>query len=112
MFEFKFGCTRIVILTKRWALKFPMFGSWSLFLQGLLGNCHEYHWWKWTNHDVRLCPVKFYVPTGVLLVMPRAKMITTSQMPDLEELSGLPTDYKTENFGLLAGRVVMIDYGS
>jgi hypothetical protein len=107
------GVTRIVFLTKRYAIKIPTFYSWELFLTGLLANLQEINWWAWTLHDQRLCPVLAYCPGGFWLVMPRAQPITFDELPETsKEFDGLPLDYKHPNFGRLDGRLVLIDYGS
>lgn len=38
------GTSRIVFLLGQYAIKFPTFSSWTLFLQGLIGNCKERTW--------------------------------------------------------------------
>lgn len=105
------GVTRTVVLFDRWAFKFPSLYSWEFFLRGLLANIQENNWWNWTNDD-RLCPVIFCVPTGILLVMPKAKNVSHGEIPEFDSLDGLPRDYKLENFGKLNNKIVLIDYGS
>ena len=104
-----YGVTRWVLLTRNKAFKFPALYSWELFLQGLLANIQEYNWWNWTK-DSRLCPVLFFMPLGIMVVMPRADKVTT--LPRKKLYKGLPLDYKAANFGRLGENIVLIDYGS
>lgn len=103
------GITRTVILTKNYALKFPTFRSWKLFLTGLLCNIQENFWWKNTK-DVRLCPVLFAIWGGFLVVMPRAD--PACEPIFYENYEGLPLDAKEINFGYLKNKLVLVDYGS
>lgn len=105
----RFGITRTVFLTKRFAIKIPTFRSWQLFLTGLLANMQEAFWWEATNHDQRLCPVIFSVVGGWLVIMRRAE---PAEEVDYSRFDGLPLDPKPTNFGTLNGKTVMIDYGS
>jgi hypothetical protein len=104
------GITRTVLLVGRWAIKLPkMRYGYEMFLRGLLANCQERMWWK-ELRDRRLCPVVCSSRFGVFLIMRRAENVADA--PPREEFSGLPLDYKPDNFGLLNGRVVLRDYGS
>jgi hypothetical protein len=120
------GITREVFLTKHLAVKIPTWRTWRHFLQGLTANINERNWWRWTN-DQRLCPVRFALPGGWLIVMDRAEHI---KMPEagsyaegfglltrenilrrLDEFTGLPVEAKPDSFGLIEGNLVAIDYG-
>lgn len=121
MISFARGVTREVILVGRWAIKFPTFRSWRMFLWGLLSNMQEVTWGKamkvesgakqyWSE---RLCPVLWSLPGGWLVVMRRVERVCTENAEvDYDNFKGLPGDHKPENFGWLDGRVVMLDYGS
>jgi len=125
------GCTRFVILTKRYAIKVPQFKyEWKHFLLGLLANMQEVSFS--TISDDRLCPVKFYVPGGWLLVMPRCEMISREVFFDLDITRfwpnnkedyhpdntcerveyNVPVENKQDSFGYYNGKIVAIDYGS
>ena len=104
-----YGCTRTVLLFKNYVIKLPSFRSWKYFLIGLLANIHEHQWWLLTKSN-RLCPVKFYIPGGFLLVMPRCDTLET--FDDWDYFDELPLDKKVENLGMYNGKVVLIDYGS
>jgi hypothetical protein len=130
------GATRTVIVTRRFAVKFPRFYrkghpfEWSRFLQGLLANLQERYWSRF-EYD-KLCPIYFADPLGLLVVMPRCKDISP-----LEPYFGrssramcpvafeswrsvwlgdgrcdLPVENMACNFGLLRGRLVSFDYGT
>jgi hypothetical protein len=105
------GLTRLVVLAGPWALKLPSPASWGTFLRGLLANMQEADWWAMTGGDERLCPVAFALPGGWLTVMRRAAPLAGGEEPDYGAFDGLPVDPKPSNFGRLAGRVVMVDYG-
>ena len=104
------GITRFVLVFDRHVIKMPRFWwGWFWTLTGLLANINEAKGWKMTE-DERLCPVLWADPLGFFLVMPRCEPVKTEDLPSLDSLSGLPSDYKTENFGRYKGRVVLFDY--
>lgn len=130
-FKIEYGCTRFVILTKKYAIKIPQFKyKWRHFLQGLLANMQEISFSK--INDERLCPIKFYIPGGWLLVMPRCAPITeatfstldlTRFWPDESEdyhpkntceraNYNAPVENKIDSFGYYNNKIVAIDYGS
>lgn len=112
------GCHRIVILTRKWAIKMPNFtDGWRLFLTGLLANMQERVFSKaqWPE----LCPVIFSIPGGWLNIMPRVREMTDKEfrifdVKDFLEKSDyvVPAEAKSNSFGWLNGHVVAIDYGS
>lgn len=125
------GTTRFVILTKHWAFKIPQFRyAWRHFLMGLLANMQERQFA--TMKDSRMCPIKFYIPGGWLVVMPRCKELSDEDFTNLNidmfweesnvrELKGttiffgdfkIPVEHKQDSFGWLNGKIVAIDYGS
>ena len=114
---FTYGVTRFVFLTKNYAIKIPSLHSWKQFLLGLLANMQEEEVSSMGND--RLCPVLFSC-LGFVVVMPRcealspnycqdyiAKVFYGSDDPSLRRL-----ETKLENYGLLEGKLVCIDYGS
>lgn len=106
------GTTRLVVLAAGLAWKLPSPASWGAFLRGLLANMQEAAWWEMTGGDGRLCPVVFSLPGGWLTVMRQAAPLDAGREPDYEAFAGLPLDPKPSNFGTLAGRDVLVDYGS
>ena len=117
------GSTRIVVLTRRWAIKLPRPTEWRLFLHGLLANMQERQWSS--LHDPRLCPVKWSLPGGWLVVMPRAEPISDDawavmnpeawcgEREEDEMPYCIPVEAKRDSFGRLPnGRIVAVDYGT
>lgn len=130
------GTTRIVILTKKYAIKIPRLNflkdEWSnRFIQGWLSNKIEY-----TNSPHLSCvaPVLKSYLGGLIIVMKRCKTFSKEEREEfhsdinkekidkiIQEISQVPyyhTDknlmdfyYDYHNFGVLDGRLVLIDYG-
>src|SRR5690349_17829438 len=72
---------------------------------------------EWSGFDNRLCPVRFALPYGLLVIMPRCEPVSDGFLLD-EEIaiwaSGeqlLPVELKTDSFGRLNGKLVAVDYG-
>lgn len=67
----------------------------------------------------KLCPVCFYLPLGLLVVMPRANVLEYGAV-DVGVLDAfcnggtykIPAELKYDSFGYLNGRLVAVDYGS
>jgi hypothetical protein len=111
-----YGTTRTVLLTKRFAFKFPSAVEWRLFLLGLLGNMQEA---RFSGLSPNLCPVLFSIWGGFLVVMPRCRPLSISDFGELDvtkftHLSDmtLPVENKMDSFGWLNGKIVAVDYGS
>ena len=120
------GVTRTVILTRRWAIKLPsLVYGWKMFLCGFLANMQEI---AWSGHDDRLCPVKYALPGGLLIIMPRCQRLSDDEfinevLPDwgqqvdkdtglpLPDSVELPVEMKSCSFGRLNGKIVALDYG-
>lgn len=132
----KHGATRWVLLIGNYAIKFPAFHGYRNFLQGILGNEQESHWYrelKWTN---KLCPILFAFPGYLFIVMPRVRVMTDQEAETMwgwdpeelapnqptpidgflriqhNELGQFPVEKKSDSFGWLNGNLVIIDYGS
>lgn len=117
------GATRHVILTRRWAVKIPRLTHWRLFLEGLLANMQERMFWRQLR-DRRLCPVRWSLPGGWLVVMHRADEMSEEAYatfdpvafcapdPQCEFAFEVPAETKRENYGIYRGRIVAVDYGS
>ncbi len=113
----KKGSTRLVILTKNYAFKFPSFYSWESFLRGLLWNMQESLFW--TLQDSRLCPIIFSIKGGFLNVMQRAEELSREEFFEIDFESFvkspnllIPVENKLDSFGKINGKIVAIDYGS
>jgi len=110
------GATRIVLLTDNYAIKIPNFLSgWKLFVKGILANLNEREFWTVADPRYKqwLCPIVWGSWGAWIVVMKRA-----NRKPDMDprlafkELEHVVGDHKEDNYGMLDGRVVMIDYGS
>ncbi|CAA9548603.1 MAG: hypothetical protein AVDCRST_MAG23-2774 [uncultured Sphingosinicella sp.] len=106
------GCNRWVVLTRRYALKFPRPTSWRDFLVGLRNNLNE-------ARDGNLsgrCPVIAKAPLGFAIVMPRARILTEIEFAGFDyhgfcREHKVQAEPKPDSFGVVAGRVVAVDYG-
>lgn len=113
-----YGCTRRVFLIGNFAIKIPnFFDEWRLGLLGLLSNMQEAQFSKtgWPE----LCPVRFSIPGGFLVVMDRARELTEDEFLELDLKTWvdrgeymIPAEIKTNSFGYLNGKLVAIDYGN
>lgn len=110
------GSTRIVVLTKNYAIKFPrLHWSWNNFITGLYCNMSEAQQWKDLHSDIiafelekYFCPVLFSF-AGLILIMPKAKVCTKeSQLEKIHHQPG--EDIKPDNYGYLGEKLVCIDY--
>jgi len=124
----KFGCTRHVFLTKKYAIKIPQFRyEWKHFLQGLLANMQEVTFY--TTKDERLCPILFYIPGGWMVVMPKCHPINREEFFNMDmkrfyphennesnskvvEDWDVPVENKEDSFGWYEDRIVALDYGN
>jgi hypothetical protein len=121
------GITRTVVLTKRRAYKMPSlrrYGDglagllWSIS-RGILANQSEATWWR-NSADPSLCPVLHSWLGGIINVYPRCEpfVATAEQAAAMQAREWVPVeskwpapgDDKPDNFGVLGGRVVRIDY--
>lgn len=102
------GITRIVLLTKNYAIKLPRWNyGWMKFIEGIYSNLSEQQCWKATQSE-HLCPV-LYCFGGFLSIMPRVEICETE-----EEIKTIPNeegeDRKPDNYGIYKGKVVCVDY--
>jgi hypothetical protein len=107
----------MIWLTKSLVFKIPNCSEWRLFLCGLLANLQERTFAQagWPE----LCPIKFSLPLGFLIVMPRVKVLTEKEFEtfDYERFVNhkdyhVPVEAKRDSFGWLDGKIVAVDYGS
>lgn len=111
------GITRTVILTRRYAIKMPSLRGHSVggirgrlagFAHGILANQSEYQWHDYEGWAGRVAPVLRSWCGGLVQIYPRCQPLAgTETFPVLDPEPG---DVKPDNFGLLDGRVVRIDY--
>lgn len=119
------GSSRTVLLTKRYAFKFPTFTSWKLFLYGLLANMQEK---TFSGMQIpELAPVLFALPGGFLVVMPRVDVksfeaddrfvyldmfkAARAKSEHRDILTNI-VEQKVDSVGMWNGKVVAVDYGS
>lgn len=114
------GATRWVFLTRRWAIKLPSARSWRSFVAGMLANDQECTFSAAYSYRLSgLCPVRFRLPLGLLVVMPRARPLTDSEWDRFDYLGfinrdfwQIPAENKRDSFGWLDDLLlVAVDYG-
>jgi hypothetical protein len=111
------GITRTVILVGRYAIKVPSFrghvhgdmrGRIAGFCQGVIANQAEYLWRDFEAWRGQVAPVLHSWFWGLIQIYPRCQ--SAPDGAELFELEPCPGDLKPENFGLLDGRLVRVDY--
>jgi len=120
------GVTRIVLLTKNYAIKFPRFDyGWRLFIEGIRANLNEREIWMIANipdNDLTtikqyLCPIIWTSWGAWIVVMKRANPIPTQRVwthrlnTIIDIVRQYIGDQKDDNYGTLNGDIVMFDYG-
>ena len=110
--ELRRGCNRLVLLTRRYAIKFPLPDTWRSILFGLLNNMNEAE----VGRKRGCCPVLWSAPGGLAVVMPRADILSEDEFRTFDaaafcEAHGVRAEHKADSFGRLAGRIVAVDYG-
>lgn len=118
------GGTRLVILTKKYAIKLPRANTWKNFVQGMLSNITEGQWKGYDNKF--LCPIKYSNKFGLVVVMTRARPVNhkglfwielerlytyASNEPQKLDKDFFEYDALPKNFGYYNGHLVKIDYG-
>lgn len=103
------GVTRIVFLTKNYAIKMPRIRyGWKHFIQGVYSNLSEHECWSISKNENYLCPVLFSFG-GFIIIMPRLKICGTDrEVKDVVQEEG--DDFKPCNYGHYKGKVVCVDY--
>lgn len=82
--------------------------GWKKFIEGLCCNMSEYECWSITKSE-HLCPVLFSF-AGFILIMPRIKILSeTDIIPDIH-LNGEGCDHSTNNYGWYFDKIVCVDY--
>lgn len=121
----KHGITRTVLLTRRYAIKVPSFrghceggvrGRLYGFACGILANDSERKWHNYEGWNGQAAPVLRSWLGGLVQVYPRCDPLPVNDRDEyvgslpLPVLDPDPGDHKPDNYGLLNGRVVRIDY--
>lgn len=111
------GGTRFVILTKKYAIKIPRFDTYRSCLNGLLANDQETMFSKLDYLKGKVCPVLFYLPFGLLVVMPITEDLNEDEV-SIDQLksfcldNAIPSEIKYSSFGWYRGQLVCRDYGT
>lgn len=113
----KYGVTRTVYVFKHFVVKIPNCTNYYTFLCGLRANQSEYNWWislKKTQYEKLIAKV-FFNLFGFLLIMKKADdVFRYYEHKDWEvhkiDYKNITTDIKSENFGTIDGRLVLVDY--
>lgn len=123
------GTSRTVLLTKRYAIKFPALYSWEFFLRGLIDNMEELKWATYSReytNTAHLCPTLFGNMFGFYNVMCRVDpvvdvdkfwedyhdVLDEIKISKMVAVSFMESDAKPNNFGYLNGVLVKVDYAS
>lgn len=125
MFTIKKGTSRTVLLTKRYAFKFPSMYDWKQFCLGMVDNMTEWEWREIAkNPNAHICPPLWCSPLGLLLIMPKCSPVNNIGLYHVElkricVLSPITTkiapgfyldDAKPSNYGYYKGRMVKLDF--
>lgn len=113
------GITRTVILTRRYAVKVPSLrkhcvgglrGRLYGFASGILANDSERQWSGYEGWSGQAAPVLRSWLGGLVQVYPRCDPLPADFDGHLPKLDPNPGDMKPDNFGVLDGRIVRLDY--
>lgn len=117
------GACRTVILIGRYAVKVPSLrgassadarGRVASFAHGLLANHSEYLWHGYEPWAGKVAPVLRSWLLGLVQVYPRCEPLDVvdddASRAALPRLDPDPGDVKVDNYGILNGRVVRLDY--
>jgi len=105
------GITRHVIVTRKYAIKFPRLNyGWYKFIAGILANLSEKSTWEVCHHE-SLCPV-LWGWAGFILIMPRVQVdCSCDEIRASMEIRECD-DFHEANYGRLNGKIVCIDYAT
>lgn len=117
------GISRTVILIGRWAIKVPSArghtpggprGRLAGICHGVLANQSETVWSAFDDWQGRVAPVKHSWLLGLVNVYPRCESVDENadrdELRDELAMDPDPGDHKPDNYGLLNGQLVRVDY--
>jgi len=114
-----YGSTRTVVLVGNWAIKLPTTVEWRLFLLGLLANMRERQFYTVLSWRHKLCPILWSIPGGWAVIMRRARILTDEEFIAMDlrdwatdEDGVIPCEQKSDSFGYIGKRLVIVDYGN
>lgn len=114
----KKGSTRYVLFIRNYAFKIPSLSGYTQFLWGLLANMQEVRFSKVVSIKNKLCPIVFYIPFGIMVVMPKVRILNNNEISKVElenfcldENCIIPAEIKYDSFGYLNGNLVVVDFG-
>jgi hypothetical protein len=119
--SFHRGANRWVICNKSYAFKFPSPVSYISFLSGLRANVVEVGNFNYAKRGIfpleKLCPICFFIPFGLFIVMKKAKILTDKEFENFDCVAfcdlgnaTLPVEQKPDSFGYLNNQIVATDY--
>jgi len=111
------GATRLVFLTKNYAIKIPrvfiktnkFYGNIISFLEGWKANRYEYKWSKSKIFDF-LAPIEYSILFSMVIVMKRAQPMTETEFNNLEKFN-FGYEHKQDSIGFIDNKPVILDYG-
>lgn len=109
------GVTRTVFLVGRWAIKVPSLRGDSQgnrlgsFCWGVLANLNERTWSSYEGWAGQVAPVRVSL-WGLVQIYPRCAPVSRGWREGLAVMDPDPGDHKADNYGVLDGRVVRVDY--
>lgn len=111
------GSSRWVIFLFGYAFKIPSFYSYERFLWGLLANLRENRYYRLLKSE-KLCPIIFYLPFGLLNIMPKVEILNENEFKQFDALNfcldngnKIPAETKRDSYGKYCGKIVCVDYG-
>lgn len=115
------GATRIVFMFSKFVIKIPRVIPWKNCLVGMLANLQEREFNTLKRND--LAPIFLSSRLGLFVIMKRAKPIENYTDAEfwgiLDEMykgtdfyEFMLSDYKMNNYGIINGKIVKIDYGN
>lgn len=117
-FSLKKGATRWVFVTEKYCFKIPALRSYKNFLTGLLSNMQEVEFSRVRYYKPYVCPVFFYIPFGLLVVMPTIDICEWENtcsgylyLFSRRKHFTIPAESKPDSWGRYKGHLVAVDYG-
>lgn len=105
------GVTRTVFLIGRYAVKVPTLryglDAWAW---GIVSNTSEREWYSFEDWQGKVAPVLRSWLGGLIQVYPRCEPFDPNSMEYPLFVNFAPGDKKPDNYGVLNGAVVCLDY--